>query len=116
MAFAAPQPSGNWSKLLLNKVVFITGAGGGIGSAIAKTCFLHGARVVIADVRKEAAENVRTTILEENPQGKDSIFPVELDVTDEKQIENVVGKVVEMWKTIDVLVNKSNLDENIETD
>ena len=44
----ATKPSDDWSKLLLNKVVFVTGAGGAIGASIAQTCALHGARVAVA--------------------------------------------------------------------
>ena len=50
----ATKPNGDWSQLLLNKVVIVTGAGGSIGSVIAQTCASHGARVVIADINKKA--------------------------------------------------------------
>ena len=110
MASAAPEQavkaSGNWSQLLSSKVVFVTGAGGGIGSAIAQTCVLHGARVVVADVRRDAAEKVVANIIEAHPQGKESVVAIELDVTSEEQIANAVQTVVDKWKTIDVLVNK----------
>lgn len=110
MASAAPEqaskPSGSWSQLLPNKVVLVTGAGGGIGSAIAHTCVLHGARVVVADINKDAADRVVAKVTEESPDKKDSVMAVELDVTDEKAIAKVVQAVVEQWNTIDVLVNK----------
>jgi hypothetical protein len=44
----ASKPSGDWSRLLQNKVVIITGVDGDIVSAIAHTCVLHGACVVVA--------------------------------------------------------------------
>ncbi len=47
MISAAPEqaskPSGDWSRLLLDKVVFVTGAGGAIGAPIAQACAAHGA-------------------------------------------------------------------------
>jgi NAD(P)-dependent dehydrogenase (short-subunit alcohol dehydrogenase family) len=49
----ATKPSGDWSQLLKDKVVFITGAGGGIGAVIAETFVLHGARVAITDANKK---------------------------------------------------------------
>ncbi len=62
----ASKPSGDWSRLLTDKVVFVTGAGGAIGSTIAQTCALHGARVVVADVNKKAADEVVTKIIDED--------------------------------------------------
>ena len=102
----ATKASGDWSQLLREKVVFVTGAGGAIGSAIARTCALHGARVVVADVKKEAADKTVTEFLEEHTDMKDNVISIELDVTNEESIQNAVKHVVEKWKTIDVLINK----------
>jgi NAD(P)-dependent dehydrogenase (short-subunit alcohol dehydrogenase family) len=102
----ASKPSGDWSQLLTDKVVFVTGAGGGIGAAIVQACFLHGARVVIADINKNAADEVASNILNGDTDKKDYVMAIELDVTDEQQIQNAVKAVVEKWNTIDVLVNK----------
>jgi NAD(P)-dependent dehydrogenase (short-subunit alcohol dehydrogenase family) len=102
----ATKPSGDWSRLLLNKVVIITGAGGGIGSAIAETCALHGAYVVIADVNKKAADEVAAKIINDDETRKEYVMPIELDVSDDQAIQNAVQAVVDKWKTVDVLVNK----------
>jgi NAD(P)-dependent dehydrogenase (short-subunit alcohol dehydrogenase family) len=103
----ATKPSGDWSQLLANKVVIVTGAGGGIGSVIAETCVLHGARVVIADVNKAAADKVATKILQNDETRKDYLMPIELDVVEEKSIESVVKAVVDKWNTVDILVNNA---------
>ncbi|CAF1176692.1 unnamed protein product [Adineta ricciae] len=103
----ATKASGDWSQLLREKVVFVTGAGGAIGSAIAQTCALHGARVVVADVKKEAADKTVTKFLEEHVDMKDNVISIELDVTNEENIQNAVKHVVEKWKTIDVLINNA---------
>jgi NAD(P)-dependent dehydrogenase (short-subunit alcohol dehydrogenase family) len=102
----ASKASGDWSRLLPNKVVIVTGAGGGIGSAIAHTCVLHGARVLVADVNKKAADEVVAKITNEDETRKDYVMAIELDVTDEQSIQNAVKTVVDKWNTIDVLVNK----------
>ena len=60
----ATKPSGDWSQLIKDKVVFITGAGGGIGAVIVETCVLHGARVVVADANKTAANEVVKKIID----------------------------------------------------
>jgi enoyl-[acyl-carrier-protein] reductase (NADH) len=102
----ASKPSGDWSRLLTDKVVFVTGAGGAIGSTIAQTCALHGARVIVADVNKKAADEVVTKIIDEDANKKDYVMAIELDVTSEQAIQNAVQAVVDKWNTIDVLVNK----------
>jgi 3-oxoacyl-[acyl-carrier protein] reductase len=97
--------SDKWSQILLDKVVFITGAGGGIGSAISRTCALHGARIVVSDINKSAADKVVADILENQNEISERIMSLELDTVDEQAIEQAVKKVVDKWGTIHVLVN-----------
>ena len=42
--------SGDWRQLLVDKVVFITGGAGYIAKHIAKTCYAHGACLVLGDL------------------------------------------------------------------
>ena len=102
----AAKSSGDWSQLLLEKVVFITGAGGAIGSAIACACASHGARVVIADINSTAINDVKTKILEQKVTDEEHLLPIELDVSNEESIKQAVQTVVDKWNTINVLVNK----------
>ena len=44
--------------LLREKVVIVTGAGGGLGAGIARVCAREGARGVVADIRGDAAQEV----------------------------------------------------------
>lgn len=108
--FTAPEqaskPNGDWHSLLLNKVIIVTGAGGAIGSAIACTCALHGANVVVADINKKAADEVIAKIISEDDTKKNSVLSIELDVTDEQSIQNSIQIVVDKWNTVDVLINK----------
>jgi NAD(P)-dependent dehydrogenase (short-subunit alcohol dehydrogenase family) len=100
------EASNKWSQVLLDKVVFITGGGGGIGSAIARTCFLQGARVVVSDVNKSAADKAVADILtNQNEEQSDRILSLKLDTVDEQAIEEAVKQVVDKWGTIHVLAN-----------
>jgi NAD(P)-dependent dehydrogenase (short-subunit alcohol dehydrogenase family) len=99
------EASNKWSQILQDKVVFITGAGGGIGSAISQTCALQGARVVVSDINISAADKVVADILENENQESDRIMSLELDTVDEQAIEQAVKKVVDKWGTIHILVN-----------
>ena len=102
----ATKPNGDWSQLLVDKVVFVTGAGGAIGGAIAQACAQHGARVVIADVNKTGADEIAAKIINGDDNKKDYVMAIELDMIDEQSIQNAVKTVVDKWNTIDVLVNK----------
>ena len=93
--------SENWTQLLRDKVVFVTGAAGGIGAAICHTCVLQGAKVVVSDIDKAATENVVASIAGEH----DRVMSVQLDTADEQAIEQAVQQVVVKWGTVDVLVN-----------
>ena len=101
------KPTGNWSQLLAGKVVIVTGAGGAIGSAIAYACALHGARIAVADVNQEGMQSTQAKILQHDEGKKDSVMVLNLDVSDEQSIQQGIQSVVDRWKTIDILVNKS---------
>ncbi|CAF0869037.1 unnamed protein product [Didymodactylos carnosus] len=96
------KPNGDWTNLLRNKVVFLTGGGGHIGRSIAHTCFLHGAKVVVGDVNLQAANDTTKQISAEN---QDRLLSVHLDVTDENSIKHAVKVGVDKWNAIDILVN-----------
>ena len=97
--------SNSWSQILLDKVVFITGAGGGIGSAIAQTCVLQGARVVVSDINKKASDRVVAQIGADDEGKKERLLSLELDTVSEEAIEKAVKQVVDHWGTVHVLVN-----------
>ncbi|UJR23481.1 hypothetical protein I4U23_026480 [Adineta vaga] len=95
----------DWFQVLNNKVVFIAGAAGGIGSAICRTCVLQGARVVITDIDKAAGDKLLTKICEENGQKINHVISLQLDITDEQAIQQAVQTAIDKWGTIDVLIN-----------
>ena len=95
----------DWFQVLQEKVVFIVGAAGGIGSAICQVCVSQGARVVIADVDKVAADQLLMKLRGDSEQIADRLISLQLDVTDEQAIEKAVQAVVDKWNTINVLIN-----------
>ena len=98
--------SGNWSLLLADKVIFLTGGAGYVGQHIAQTCYAHGARVVLADLNIEAINKVKSQILASDASNNDNrILAVPLDVTNEESIEQAVKLTLGKWKTINVLFN-----------
>ena len=90
---------------LKDKVSLITGAGKGIGAAIARRFAAEGAKLVICDLNEE---NIRAVVTElENMGSQASGFVV--DVTDMAAVEAMVKKALEKYETIDILVNNAGI-------
>ncbi len=95
---------GDWHLLLSDKVVFLTGGAGWIARHIAKTCYEHGARIVLADLNIDRIIKVKNEIFDsENPD--DRILPVELDVQNEETIKKAIELTLTKWNTIHILIN-----------
>ena len=92
---------------LSGKVAIITGAGGAIGRATARLLAQEGATVVLADLRKEGIEEVARHI--EDDGGKTST--VTMDVSDEKDVVNLVRSTVTKFGTLDILVNNAAISK-----
>lgn len=87
------------------KVVLVTGAGHGIGRAIAERFAAAGACVVINDVDASRVDAVARAI---NANGGQAVEAV-ADVSDGTAVGRMVDAIVEQHKTIDVLVNNAGL-------
>lgn len=83
------------------RVVIVTGAGGGIGSEVAKSFSAEGAKVTVADSRADAAQRV---VHEITSRGGAAI-PEKLDVRSYAEIEKIVEKTLDSFGKIDILVN-----------
>jgi 2-keto-3-deoxy-L-fuconate dehydrogenase len=87
------------------KVALITGAGSGIGAAIAQTLATAGARVFVADRDKAGGESSAQKI---QRTGGAAEF-IELDVTNEKRCEEVRALVHKRFGRLDILVNNAGI-------
>lgn len=88
---------------LKNKVAVITGAGSGIGKAIAEKFAQEGAKVVIADIDIDTAE---LTVKEIQNSGHEAMA-IAMDVTNEAQVESAIGKVISAYGGVDILVSNA---------
>jgi len=85
------------------KVVFLTGAGSGIGRAGAQLFAREGAKVVVADISREGgAETVRLI----KAAGGEALY-VETDVTQPASVEQAVRETVRAYGTLNVLYNNA---------
>ncbi len=85
------------------KVVFLTGAGGGLGAATAALLIHRGAQVALADIDRSAAERTARTL----PPGQ--VLPVDCDVTAIDSVHAAVRKVEDRFGRIDVAIANAGL-------
>ena len=90
---------------LKDKSAIITGAASGIGKAIALRFAREGARVAIADLKKEAADATAKEIR----AGKGVALGLAMDVTDEKAVNDGVAVVVAEFGGVDILVSNAGI-------
>ncbi|WDF48666.1 bifunctional aldolase/short-chain dehydrogenase [Chryseobacterium sp. KACC 21268] len=90
-------------KPLSRKIAIVTGAGGGIGQAIADKMVAEGAVVVFTDLNHEAAEAVTAKY------NKDQAIAVQCDVTNEEDIVDAFKETVLAFGGVDILVHSAGL-------
>ena len=93
---------------LKNKTAIVTGGARGIGFASAKLLAEHGATVIIADVRYEAAEESSWKLLQEGL----SAMAFELNVKDPVSVQQMVDFTIQNCGKIDILLNNAGIADN----
>ena len=93
------------SRRFEGRTAIVTGAGRGMGEAIALAFASQGACVTVNDVDAEAAGRVSDRIIEQGGKALSN----QADVTDRAQIERMVSKTVEAFGSVDILVNNAGV-------
>jgi 3-oxoacyl-[acyl-carrier protein] reductase len=101
----------NPAARLKDKVAVVTGAAGGIGKAICCLFAREGGSVVAGGRTLEKVEKV---VAEINDSGRIAIA-VKADVSDNRDVENLVNTTLEHFGRIDVLVNNAGIFEIVPT-
>ena len=92
-------------KKLANQTAIITGAGTGLGAAIARTLTAEGARCVLAGRGPEPLQAVVAEIAAAGGMAR----AIPTDVRDEAQIEKLVAETVVAFGDVDILVNNAGI-------
>ncbi len=94
---------------LENKTVVVTGAGSGLGKAVAIMAAKEGARIVMADINQAAMDTTKEEI---SSAGGEAIGCV-VDVCKEESIVSMLNKGVETFGKVDALVNCAGIFSSI---
>jgi 2-keto-3-deoxy-L-fuconate dehydrogenase len=100
------------------KVALITGAGSGIGEAIARLFAQQGAQVIVADLQADAAARVTAGIVEQDQRSAvppsrseedGAASALSLDVADEAQVRAGFAAMAERYGRLDIVVNNAGI-------
>jgi NAD(P)-dependent dehydrogenase (short-subunit alcohol dehydrogenase family) len=89
-------------------VAIVTGSAGGIGEATARAIAKRGARVAVADLRVEAAEQAAQRLRSEGLTAE----PVPVDVSDPTSVNAMIESVLGRWGRVDILVNNAGIESS----
>ena len=94
---------------LENKVALVTGAGRGIGKAIALRFSEEGARVVVNDIDLSYAESIAKRL---KKMGREALA-IKADVSKLEEVERMFERAVQQFSRVDILVNNAGIRRDI---
>ncbi len=90
---------------LKGKVAVVTGAGQGIGAAIARLFALEGARLVLADIRSDPVQKVAAGIQADGGE----VLTVRTDVTSDRECRLMIDTAIQRFGGLDILINNAGI-------
>ncbi|CAL1363978.1 unnamed protein product [Linum trigynum] len=94
------------ARRLQGKVALITGGARGIGAAAARLFSMHGAKVVIADIRSDLGRSVSEQIQLESGH---PVSYVQCDVVNDSDMQNAVDTAVSMHGKLDIMYGNAGI-------
>lgn len=97
---------------LANTVAVVTGGAQGLGEAICRTLGEANAKVIVMDLRQDAAEALAKKLTEDGMQA----MALSADVRHATQIEESIRHIMDSFGRIDILVNNAAIDKTVSID
>ncbi len=94
--------------MLQGRIAVVTGAGRGVGEAIARAMAAHGAAVVVSDIDRAGAEQVARFLCDAGARA----VAVRADVGQQADADTLAHVAVERFGGLDILVNNAGLGMN----
>lgn len=92
------------------QVALVTGAAGGIGSAVCRRLARDGAHIVATDIDLDGIEQLATSLNQQYGAGR--ALAVQMDVTSEESVQAALGRAALTFGGVDVIVNNAGLAES----
>lgn len=99
---------------LSNRVALITGASGLLGVEHSRGLLESGASVVMTDINEKSLKKAYDALL--NSDNKERIFYKVMDVTNEKNIQDVARELISDALNVDILINNAAIDSKVKED
>jgi sorbitol-6-phosphate 2-dehydrogenase len=93
-------------RILQDSIAIVTGGAQGLGAAICHRLAVEGARVVVADLNEDGAEQTASEI--ESRTGQRAIA-VGVNITEEAQVRSLVDRAVDEFGRLDILVSNAGI-------
>lgn len=90
------------TKRFSNKSVIVTGAAGGIGSAIVRRFLSEGAKVCASDQTADALDKLAREL-----NSPEELMTAEADISSEESCQNLAAQVEKKWGAADILINNA---------
>jgi NAD(P)-dependent dehydrogenase (short-subunit alcohol dehydrogenase family) len=91
------------------KSIFVTGGASGLGAALCHALAQAGAKVMVADLQLERAQELAAGLRQQQGQAQ----AVVCDVGDPDSVRNALAATVETWGGLDVLINNAGTDKTL---
>ncbi len=95
--------------LFKNKVAVVTGAGSGIGRALAKQLARHGCHLILADINQQGLEDTKTDLTGNYSQSNLKLVTQVVDVSNHASMKKLANEVGEEFQAVDLLINNAGV-------
>lgn len=91
------------------KIALVTGGGSGLGAAICSVLGQAGIKVVVADIKEDLAKKTANEL----KGRKCHALALKVDISNQRESEEAIRKVISEYGRIDILINNAGIDRTV---